>query len=199
MRNSLIGQKFGSRTVLSFVGHRQGFGKALYWNCRCDCGSESVVSGSVLRNGYSQHCRSCSHSTAYRKGVLPAGVAAMRVVLRRTMGSAKFRKLSWALSEAQFVALTQAPCVYCGGLPSNYAKPSREVNASFPDQRSAFTYNGVDRADNTQGYTVENSVSCCWLCNRMKREMTVLDFAAHVKKIAQHLKEQEHGNCPFEK
>ena len=28
--------------------------------------------------------------------------------------------------------------------------------------------NGIDRVDNTKGYTKENSVSCCEMCNRIK-------------------------------
>lgn len=43
---SLIGLKFGRLTVLNQAEtrHRQS-----YWNCRCDCGSETVVNGGSLR------------------------------------------------------------------------------------------------------------------------------------------------------
>lgn len=183
-RWDLTGQRFGSRTVISLVGFKSGFGKALCWNCRCDCGADAVVSGSALRRGLSTHCISCGQLAATMTRRLPDDLAAIRAVLRNTRNSAKYRKLAWELSDTQFAELTQAPCVYCGGLPSNHAKP----------YRGTFVYNGIDRADNTQGYTVKNSVSCCWFCNRMKREMTILEFASHIRKIAQHLEEQHHGD-----
>jgi hypothetical protein len=49
-----------------------------------------------------------------------------------------------------FSNLVQAPCHYCG-------------NATQGET------NGIDRVDNSLGYTKENCVSCCWTCNRMKR------------------------------
>ena len=48
-----------------------------------------------------------------------------------------------------FSALVNTVCHYC-----NHSTPG-EVN-------------GIDRVDNTIGYTKENCVSCCWTCNRMK-------------------------------
>jgi hypothetical protein len=44
-------------------------------------------------------------------------------------------------------------------------------------------YNGIDRVDNKKGYTEENCVSCCGLCNRMKMKMGLSDFAKHIQKI----------------
>lgn len=50
----LTGQRFGCWSVVSSAGagsHRQ-----IMWNCVCDCGVESVVSGASLRNGDSRSC-----------------------------------------------------------------------------------------------------------------------------------------------
>lgn len=48
----MSGQRFGSWTVLSYVGNH-------YWNCRCDCGRESHVDGRTLRRGESSRCMGC--------------------------------------------------------------------------------------------------------------------------------------------
>lgn len=45
----LTGQKFNRWTVLSYEGN----GK---WNCRCDCGTEKIVSGDSLKRGQSKSC-----------------------------------------------------------------------------------------------------------------------------------------------
>ena len=37
--------------------------------------------------------------------------------------------------------------------------------------------------DNTLGYTEDNCVTCCKICNRMKDTLTVEDFKEHIKTI----------------
>jgi len=60
-----------------------------------------------------------------------------------------------------FSKLVIKKCIYCGG----------EANK------------GIDRIDNTKGYTKENSVSCCKICNYMKRDLFKEQFLNHVIKI----------------
>ena len=42
---------------------------------------------------------------------------------------------------------------------------------------------GIDRADNELGYTIENSVPCCTICNLMKRTLPKEVFIAQCEKI----------------
>jgi hypothetical protein len=74
--------------------------------------------------------------------------------------NARKRNIEFSLLKNDFINLIGKTCVYCGKL-------SR----------------GVDRVDNTQGYTKENSVSCCNVCNKMKLEMTVKEFIDRCKLI----------------
>jgi len=50
----MVGKKHGRLTVLSRAGSDSK--RQATWNCRCDCGTESVAVGSELRSG---HVRSC--------------------------------------------------------------------------------------------------------------------------------------------
>lgn len=43
---------------------------------------------------------------------------------------------------------------------------------------------GIDRVDNSVGYTIENCVPCCTSCNFMKGKMTKDDFIEKVSQIA---------------
>ena len=52
--NDLTGMKFGNLTVLSVHG-KDKYNKIL-WNCKCDCGNETITHGRDLVNG---HCKSC--------------------------------------------------------------------------------------------------------------------------------------------
>lgn len=51
--NDLSGRKFGSLTVLKYVGTQGGRAQ---WRCRCDCGNESAVRGSYLTSGHTISC-----------------------------------------------------------------------------------------------------------------------------------------------
>ena len=64
----------------------------------------------------------------------------------------------------EFKILDSSPCSYCGD------------NGKV----------GIDRIDNSKGYTKENSTPACKLCNFMKKAMTVQDFLNHIKKIYQY-------------
>ena len=80
-------------------------------------------------------------------------------VFRRYRTCAKARKHDFNLTRDEFYELSQSNCFYCGSKPKQITH-SRNGNN--------FTYNGIDRYDNDLGYSIENSVPCCALCNKMK-------------------------------
>lgn len=53
----LEGKRFGAWTVLSRYGRDASL--KVRWNCRCDCGNESIVQAGNLLAGKSTRCRSC--------------------------------------------------------------------------------------------------------------------------------------------
>jgi hypothetical protein len=52
---NLEGRTFGRWTVLGF-GQSRGAGEHALWKCRCVCGTERLVDGSLLRAGKSRSC-----------------------------------------------------------------------------------------------------------------------------------------------
>jgi hypothetical protein len=50
--------------------------------------------------------------------------------------------------------------------------------------RASYIYNGVDRVNNDFGYSIDNCVSCCKVCNRMKGKKTVAEFVAFCSAIS---------------
>ena len=79
--------------------------------------------------------------------------------------NAKARDLIFGITFDEFVELTKKPCHYCG--------------------EEGF---GIDRLDNTIGYLRENVVSCCSICNMMKRAYTKEDFINQCMKISNNWK-----------
>lgn len=49
----LTGQRFGMLVVISRASNR---GKRTAWNCRCDCGNDTIVIGANLVRGHTQSC-----------------------------------------------------------------------------------------------------------------------------------------------
>lgn len=71
---------------------------------------------------------------------------------------AKYRGLSWEITLEEFKSLRERPCFYCeGALPE--AAP------------------GLDRRDNSKGYSPENVVPCCRDCNRIRSDVLTQEEA----------------------
>lgn len=97
-------------------------------------------------------CRECL--SEYKRLVRERfGIPAKHTFLR-DRAAAKRRGLPWELSFEQWLNIIQQPCVYGG------------AQGGLSDLRR-----GVDRRDNTVGYTVENSQACCCRHNRFKSDI----------------------------
>lgn len=64
-RIDLTGQRFGSWTVLGF-SHVSDKGGHAFWECGCDCGTQTQVAARNLRRGVSTQCRECSNLSRRR-------------------------------------------------------------------------------------------------------------------------------------
>lgn len=74
---------------------------------------------------------------------------------------AKRKKIVFELPIDIFTNLLSSKCYYCG-----------EIGKM-----------GIDRLNNDIGYTTNNSVPCCWICNFMKKNYTIEFFINHCRKI----------------
>ena len=89
--------------------------------------------------------------------------------------NAKDRALEFALERLDIEGFIDAPCHYCGRLPE-------------PISAGKYYYlkglNGLDRIRNDEGYTLDNVVSCCFSCNRMKSTRSYWEFLTQCAIIA---------------
>lgn len=167
------GKKFGRLTPLE----RSGTAKngSVIWKCICECGNETNKIGSLLISGATSSC-GCKHrERAKLFNRLPPGEAALKNKFSHYRKTAKKRYLSFDISIEIFQNIITSECHFCGAPPQMVFKPKTIVE-SFP-------MNGIDRKDNSLGYTIDNCLPCCGVCNFMKGRLDYYDFIARCGNI----------------
>jgi len=91
--------------------------------------------------------------------------------------SAELKQLIFDLDKDYYLELISLPCLYCGIV-----------------QEKGF--NGMDRLDSGEGYIVDNVVSCCEMCNFMKKCMSPDAFIKTSEHIATFQKKIDGLLCP---
>lgn len=164
-------------------------GGYIVWRFRCElCGDEfERPTYAFLRGTISHKCPQwwAIHGARRKRGrtPLPDSQAHVNILYGHYSGSAARRGLEFALTKAQARSLFQGNCAYCGAEPTE----------SYTSANLAGTYkwNGIDRLDNSLGYSVTNCVTCCPTCNWSKRTQSVDDFRNWVRRAYLHLFPQE--------
>ena len=174
----------GNRHGRLFVIKRFGSDKNNYatWLCQCDCGNKVVARGTRLRSGNTRSCGCLQKKHARRINLLPEGEASFNQMLYKMKRDAKKRGYGWQLTDEQVHHLTKQSCHYCG------VRPLQSSNQE--GLNGAYIYNGLDRVNNVEGYTIDNVVPCCGKCNLMKRTMTVEEFKSQIITIYKHFIEK---------
>ena len=165
MRNkriSPIGKKFNSLTIVQYLSRNEGY------LCKCDCGN---FTKSKLHNLSRGRHKSCG---CYKRNLKPDHYAAKRNILKNYRRSARKRGYEFALSEEQFFKLIIKSCFYCNRIPLLKSPLKRHED---------FRYNGIDRIDSNRGYTIDNCVTCCKICNFAKLNFPIEEFQDWLKAL----------------
>ncbi len=178
----LQGKQFGSLTVIEIAKGRSPEGRIL-WQCTCTCGRSTcakiiTVRSSTLNEGRANSCRMHQHDQT-----IPV---ATRMYFGSVRTRAEKRGYTFALTLEEFCSIIQQPCHYCGAID---IRSSKSRYGHFTPVQ-----NGVDRYDNAQGYTTENSVPCCAKCNRAKLAMTAQEYLEHCERVVNYNK-KGNGNA----
>lgn len=172
----MIGKRFHRWIVLERAEPKKYFhsGKLRatqrMWKCQCDCGSVKIIAGISLRSSNSKSCGCLQRD--FNESI--RGLSAKYLVLAEYKSNAKRRYLVWDLNEAQFYSLVSRDCFYCGSHPKNKKTDTGQ---------GKFIYNGIDRLNNKNGYTEENCVPCCKICNRAKSDMSLSQYFSWLRKV----------------
>ncbi len=167
----ITGKVFGSLTVTRMLDERQG--NNILWECICNCGNYGCPKIIKVRSNHlNEHgTKSCrNHSTIH---------PAIRSLFNNLVEGARQRNYVCTITLEDFCIIIKQPCYYCGD-----ATDIKRYTDYIAGKKFAVRANGIDRFDNTCGYTIDNSVSCCKMCNLMKLTYTADQFIEHAKQIA---------------
>lgn len=113
------------------------------------------------KSGYQCWCKECRSNWGKSRGNHPKNRPRAKYWMYKQM--AKNRGHEFSLTYEQFRSLVTQACYYCGVSPN--------------------PLNGIDRVDNSKGYTIDNVVPACKYCNRMKNDLSYDEFIKQCKRI----------------
>jgi len=164
-----IGKVYAGGTIVDVwtVGDKNKTKTRVLVECSKD-GSFYECSLNVLKRGQ-QSC-GCLN-------IFEIGEASLNDYYKNYMEGARIRKKNFDLTKEQFRELVIQNCFYSGTEPRKiyYDKTCN----------GAFFGNGLDRPDNSLGYSLDNTVPCCTICNSLKFNLSVEDWEAKLKRICQ--------------
>lgn len=184
VRVDLAGRRFGR---LLIEGFSHAANRERFWNASCDCGARLLVTTWRLLNGHQKSCGCLRRDVAREKAAQakdPRG-RSFAMFYDRYRQSSRARGIAFTITREEFAELSIQPCHYCGSEP----QARRHIHVAEP-----WIGNGLDRVDNDGGYELGNVVPCCFRCNRMKMDMTLVEFRDHVAKIHQRFQGLRDGD-----
>lgn len=120
---------------------------------------------------------------------LSKGVSGMNNLISRYKARAKLKKMAYELTHCEFKMITSSICHYCKIPPLKIHKIKSPSYSDKGTANSEYAFNGIDRMDNLQGYTVKNCVPCCQICNYAKLDMDYKDFLTWIDDLRERGKE----------
>lgn len=106
------------------------------------------------------------HGCKARASLIEGRAKAVGKIARAYRYSASKRGYSWDLGDLEVQEIVSQNCRYCG--------------------ISGTPYVGIDRVDNTLGYTADNCVPCCSVCNMAKGNKTMDEWNEWVGRLVSH-------------
>lgn len=175
-RGNILNQKFGMLIVIErlpdIIVNYSKVHSIPIWRCKCDCGNIRDVRVDYLIRGSATSC-GCNKNTKGGWKFSSNRLSISERLFNYWKASNAVRQKGYSISLGQFISLIHEDCYYCGIKP----------NTIYSINNDSILINGIDRVDNTIGYTSTNCVSCCPICNRMKLNQTQEEFFEKIKTI----------------
>ena len=175
-----IGQVYNKLTVVEFIKIDSSY-KSVY-KFLCECGNNHNARLNNVRFGKTNSC-GCT-KTSYLKKNLRRDIK--EIAVNKVISGFCDRRRSLpktTLTKKDVEDLIFKKCSYCKTEASNETKSSDGIRS--------VRHNGIDRVDSKKGYSLENCVPCCKVCNSMKSNYELDDFKNHILKLSKSIENGE--------
>jgi hypothetical protein len=114
----------------------------------------------------------------YNKTLIPEQTYLKKIyTVQKCDANPNHRNIYWDLTFEEWSNLIQQNCHICGSIPTlKEGKVHMIAGTRVP-------INGIDRIENSKGYTITNVRPCCSTCNYMKHKLDDEKFLKHIEKI----------------
>ena len=165
-----VGERHTRNTIIDW---ERVNGKIKYF-VECDCGNYRSVRSDILKKN-KWGCKDCANKYGRKKFGEEHSINSAWKSLKN---NAKTRKILVDITKQDFVNIAKRDCFYCG------EPPKEKIYYDQPDWSTPAKLNGIDRVDNSAGYTLDNSVPCCYTCNRGKMNLSLKEFRDWILKLS---------------
>lgn len=153
----IIGKRYNRFIVVSVAGKRVlNNGHSIYYNCKCDCGNEVIVSAGHLKGGKTKSCGCLrvDHPNRFVHGYAPLKGKREKIYLSWKGMHARTKDYSGKVDTRKYIEKGIRVCEGWSG---------KDGFINFKNQMSPPTNKSLDRIDNNLHYS-------CGLCEECKRE-----------------------------
>lgn len=185
---NLVGQKFDLWTVISKTESNRGKSQ---WHVMCDCGFESIITGTALRLGQSKSCNKCKYKYGNKhrnwKGHGEISSTHWKRIFLNANGRAtgnytsKKKKVEITIEYAWQLFLDQDRKCSLSGLPLKFGSyyADDEITTS------------LDRIDSNKDYVIGNVQWIHKTINKMKQNLSDQEFIVFCKSVTIHQEKQD--------
>ncbi|MEM5592763.1 hypothetical protein AAHH67_15340 [Niallia circulans] len=156
-KNIPVGSKFNRLTFIEELKERKN--NKIQWLVQCKCGNQKIV---MKPDVLSNKTKSCGCLKNEGRLVYDDRVElVMRNLFTEYKNSARKRFYLFELDFIEFKQIINKNCYYCNS-PHSSIRTDEKTGVKV-------SYMGIDRKNNSEGYSLDNTVPCCITCNIMKK------------------------------
>lgn len=142
----------------------------------CECGKTVPLNRRNLLSGGLQSCGCAREEKSWiglNKALLKNKIYSDVESEQRIRWRGNYSDMDFDL----YKKLSQMNCFYCGEKP----------NQKFSVNEIVYYRNGIDRVNNNYGHLKFNCVPCCEICNKIKRNKSLLEFYSWIFKFGEYI------------
>jgi len=167
-------KKFAYLKAIKFI--RMDSYHSATWLFECICSKKVELRVAHVTSGRTKSC-GCKKEDLRRKyTILPNSEAIKNRSYRQHISGAQRRGYESYLTKKDYVAIILKGCLYCGGFSTRKNTRTGEV----------ILLNSADRINNEPYYSLENTVSSCFNCQKAKEVMAAKNFITMCVQVAEY-------------